>query len=144
MAAARSGGTASLIAPPRGAPLIHLDTNFLIRATLRGSAEDRRLRALLLAGDGLAMSAIAWAEFLCGPLEAGVVELAEAVVPVRAPFGDGEAALAARLFNEGGRRRGSMLDCMIGATALSAGAALATTNPADFDRFARAGLNLVR
>jgi len=88
------------------------------------------------------MSAIAWAEFLCGPLEMGIVDLAEAVVPVRAPFGDEEAALAARLFNESGRRRGSMLDCMIGATALRAGAALATANPADFKRYLTAGLTL--
>jgi predicted nucleic acid-binding protein len=122
--------------------LIHLDTSFLIRAMVRGSRQDQRLHEWLRAGEGLGISAIAWSEFMCGPLEPGQVELAEAVVSAPAPFGDVEARLAARLFNDSGRRRGSMLDCMIGATALSAGAALATSNPADFQRFVGAGLNL--
>lgn len=44
--------------------MIHLD--FLVRSLGRDSPEDRRLRAWLGAGEPLAMSAIAWAEFLCG------------------------------------------------------------------------------
>ena len=122
--------------------MIHLDTNFLIGALRQGSAEDRLLQNWLRSGEEVAVSAVAWAEFLCGPLEPGQVDLAAAVVPARLPFGDEEARLAARLFNDAGRRRGSMLDCMIGATALLAGAALATANPSDFGRFASAGLAL--
>ncbi|HET7294326.1 MAG TPA: type II toxin-antitoxin system VapC family toxin [Vicinamibacteria bacterium] len=145
MGAPYSGGTSRLLAP-LGAPeaLIHLDTSFLIRALVRGSDEDRRLRDWLRGGESLAMSAVAWAEFLCGPLRPGEVELAETLVTARAPFGEDEATLAARLFNESGRRRGSMLDCMIGATALQAGASLATANPSDFTRFVSAGLTLAR
>jgi len=46
------------------------------------------------------------------------------------------------LFNRAGRRRGSLLDCMIAAIALRAGAALATANQADFRRLRAAGLRL--
>jgi len=53
---------------------------------------------------------------------------------------DGEEA--ARLFNLGGRRRGSHADCMIAASAIAAGAGLATRNPADFARSAPQGLRL--
>ncbi|MGH7334304.1 MAG: type II toxin-antitoxin system VapC family toxin [Candidatus Rokuibacteriota bacterium] len=122
--------------------MIHLDTSFLIRALARETAEDRRLRRWVGEGEALAVSAVGWAEFLCGPVEAGHLELAGRILEAPVPFLDQDAALAARLFKLGGRRRGSLVDCMIAATALRAGATLATTNPADFRRFARAGLRL--
>jgi predicted nucleic acid-binding protein len=122
--------------------MIHLDTSFLVRALLAGSLEDERLRSWLSAGEPLGMSAVAWAEFLCGPVEPPGVELVARVVPDPVPFAEGEAVLAARLFNESGRRRGALADCMIAATAIRAGATLATENPKDFRRFERAGLLL--
>ncbi len=89
------------------------------------------------------MSAIAWAELLCGPVEAGHLDLAGRVVSERVPFLEEDALLSARLFNESGRRRGSLMDCMIAASALRATAALATANVSDFRRFAAHGLALL-
>jgi len=122
--------------------VIHLDTSFLVRALVAGSPEDARLRAWLSAGEALGMSAVAWTEFLCGPVGAADLELVDRIVQDRVAFGEGEATLAARLFNEAGRRRGSLADCMIAAVAIRAGAALATENPKDFRRFEPAGLAL--
>lgn len=114
---------------------IHLDTSFLILALVRGTPEDAHLRRWLRAGEPLAVSAVAWTEFLCGPVADQALDLAHTIVPERVPFGDADADVAARLFNEAGRRRGTLIDCMIAATAMRAKAALATANPADFRRF---------
>lgn len=127
---------------PARVDMIHLDTSFLIKSLVRGSAEDRSLRAWLKGGEAVAMSAVASAELLCGPLEASHLELISLVVPERTPLLEEDAVLAARLFNESGRRRGSLMDCMIAASALRAGASLATANARDFRRFAAAGLTL--
>jgi predicted nucleic acid-binding protein len=59
-----------------------------------------------------------------------------------AALGAIDATLAAHLFNATGRRRGSLADCMISAIAMNAGAALATTNVADFERFVSHGLTI--
>ena len=123
--------------------MIHLDTSFLIRALPRSSSEDRRLRAWLKAGEPLAMSTVSWAEFLCGPVGAREIELAARILGDPVSFVAADAALTARLFNLTGRRRGSMTDCMIAATAIRAGAPLATADRADFRRFEPAGLALV-
>jgi len=122
--------------------MIHLDTSFLVHALAAGTAQDQRLRAWLAAGETIGMSSVAWAEFLCGPVEPAALELLDRVVSERAAFGEGEAMLAARLFNESGRRRGSLADCMIAAAAIRAGVSLATDNPKDFRRFETAGLTL--
>jgi len=124
--------------------MIHLDTGFLIRALLRGSAEDARLRGWLLERMPVRVSALAWAEFLCGPLDAEQRALAEHLVGEPIPLLAQDASAAARLFNDTGRRRGSLTDCLIAATALRAGAALATTNARDFRRLQAFGLRLVK
>jgi hypothetical protein len=56
-----SGAKGGFAAPGTPSPVIHLDTSFLIRALVRDSPEDERLRAWLGAGKPLAMSAVAWA-----------------------------------------------------------------------------------
>jgi predicted nucleic acid-binding protein len=122
--------------------VIHLDTGFLIRSLVPESPEDTALRRWLGDAEELGMSAIAWTEFLCGPLSKDQAELALRIVTEIAGFLEEDAVLGARLFNEGGRRRGSLVDCMIAAAALRVQAVLATTNPADFRRFESTGLEV--
>ena len=122
--------------------MIHLDTGFMIQALVPGTSADRALRGWLAEGIPLVMSCVAWAELLCGPLEARHAGLATRVVTDRVPFDEEDAALAARLFNLSGRRRGTLADCMIAATAIRREARLATTNPDDFARLTAAGLVL--
>jgi predicted nucleic acid-binding protein len=121
---------------------IHLDTSFLIGALVHDSAESVRLDAWLATGTLVQMSAVAWAELLCGPIDDARRKLAELAVGAPVPATGDDAILAAQLFNTGGRRRGSLLDCLIAAVAIRAGAALATVNPKDFQRLRPAGLSL--
>lgn len=122
--------------------MIHLDTSFLIRALVPGTTEDVRLREWLRAYESLAISTIAWSEFLCGPATEEQSDLAARIVPERTPFDEVDARLSARLFNETGRRRGSITDCMIAASAMNSRARLATANEDDFRRLERSGLVL--
>lgn len=123
--------------------MIHLDTNYLIGLAVKGSATALEVDGWLAAGESLAASAIAWTEFLNGPLTPLEVSRAEAVLQSRiVPFGQGEAALAAELFNKTGRRRGSRFDCLIAATAILAQAEIATFNQSDFKVFVPQGLKL--
>ena len=122
--------------------MIHLDTSFLIRALDRGSQEDARLREWITANEPLGMSTVAWAEFLCGPVNEAAVSVASVVVGRHSLFDDEMAVIAARLFNSSGRRRGTMVDCMIAAAALAEDAAVATSNPRDFRLFEDFGLAL--
>ncbi len=120
--------------------MIHLDTSFLIRALTVGTPEDRKLRDWIGRGESLAMSTVAWGEFLCGPLSRREVKLADAIIEPRRDFTSEHAAVAARIFNDSGRRRGSLIDCMIAAVALADGAPIATTNMSDFRRFEDSGV----
>ena len=122
--------------------MVHLDTSFLIRALVRGSLEDAKLREWIRTDKPVAMSAIAWAEFLCGPIDESALSLASLVVTQRSSFTEDMAATAAELFNGSGRRRGTMVDCMIAATAIVEDAVIATGNSSDFKRFEAFGLAL--
>jgi len=122
--------------------VIHLDTSFLIRALVPSSPEDAALRAWLRGGLPVGASAVVWAELLCGPLTAKQAEVALLLVGEPVPFGREDAALAASLFNAAGRRRGSLVDCMVAAAAIRAEAALAIANEADFARLQPHGLRL--
>ena len=81
--------------------MIHLDTNYLIGLLVKGSAQAIDVDGWLAAGDSLAASAIAWTEFLNGPITPSEISSANAVLQSRIiPFGPPEAALAAELFAE--------------------------------------------
>jgi hypothetical protein len=51
-----------------------------------------------------AMAALAWGESLCGPLGESDEGVARRIAQSLVPLGTEEAALAARLFNQTGRR----------------------------------------
>lgn len=121
---------------------VHLDTAFLIGALLPGSNGDRKLRRWLRAGTHVAMSAIAWAEFRCGPLDPDQAALASKLVSELLPFTAADGEAAADLFNKSGRRRGMLADCMIAAVAIGAQAEFATANHEDFRRLVPLGLRL--
>jgi predicted nucleic acid-binding protein len=122
--------------------MIHLDTGFLIRALVAGSPESEQMERWLGGGEPIRVSAVAWTEFLCGPVAESDVGRALTLLDNPVPQTGTEAIGAARLFQAGGRRRGSLLDCMIASTAIRAEAELATTNARDFLRFTGEGLRL--
>src|SRR6185312_5810128 len=123
--------------------MIHLDTNYLIGLLVRGSREAVDVDQWLASGESIAASAVAWSEFLNGPVTPSEVAQVEVVLQSQVvSFGKTEAALAADLFNKTGRRRGSRFDCLIAATAIAHQAKLATLNQADFKLFATHGLKM--
>lgn len=122
--------------------MIHVDTSFLIRVMDPGSPENRKLRTWIREGETFSISAVAWAEFLCGPLSDSEIEAAAVIVDRYEGFTPEHASAAARLFNGSGRRRGSLADCMIAATALASRAPIATCNEADFRRFRDFGVTI--
>jgi predicted nucleic acid-binding protein len=122
--------------------LIHLDTNFLIDALVPDSEQEAHLVRWLSAGEMLGVSAVAWGEFLCGPLSTTAEELARKLLPDSEDFERDDAEEAARLFNLTGRRSKSYADCCIGAVAIRCGAPLATSNRDDFRPMVPHGLVL--
>lgn len=123
--------------------MIHLDTNFLIAIEDAHAPESKSFRAWLRAGEELSISSLAWTEYLCGPLPEKHIQAASILFPNPEPYLAEDCVLTARLFNHTGRRRGSMLDCMIAAIALRNNARLATLNVDDFRPFEKFGLQLV-
>lgn len=122
--------------------MIHLDTSFLIRI-LDPDAPETRLLETMDPDESIVVSALAWAEFQCGPIKPAEQELAARIVDSYRDFTIEHAGVAAHLFNQSGRRRGSLPDCVIAAVAIHDGARLATANLTDFRRFETAGLKLI-
>ncbi len=123
--------------------IVHLDTGFLIRSLVIGTAEAALLGEWLQFKSTVAISVVCWTEFLCGPLTPEQQELALEALGDPLPFLSADATRAAQLFNLSGRRRGTLIDCMIAATAIGADAALASTNRDDFLRLETSGLKLI-
>lgn len=123
--------------------MIHLDANYLSLSLARERPEATQIRDWLNQGETLGTSAIAWMEFVTGPVPAPAVEAMRQVLKGGIhPLGIEEAELAAQLFNASGRKRPLRYDCLIAATAISARARLATANAADFRSFEIQGLLL--
>jgi hypothetical protein len=79
---------------------------------------------------------------LCGPLDAPAEAIARHIFPNPEPFLPADAVLAARLFNQTGRRSRRLADCMIASVAIRCRAKLATINTVDFQPFLPYGLIL--
>jgi predicted nucleic acid-binding protein len=122
--------------------LIHLDTNFLVDIGAAKPATVRRVEEWLRDDFTIQVSAIAWSEYLCGPLLDFELALARALVHSVDAFIEEHATLAGELFNLTGRRQRSHTDCMIAAHAIRREAALATNNMAYFRPFKKFGLQL--
>jgi predicted nucleic acid-binding protein len=123
--------------------MIHLDSNLLI--ALADASDPHRPSALRLMQTlpHAAVSSLAWWEFECGPVSPEGLALVRIMLPGGIiPFSLAEAMEAARLFNAVGRARRFKFDSLIAATAILAGASLATVNPADFHPFVPHGLTL--
>ena len=123
--------------------MIHLDSNLLIALT--DAADPHRPAALRLMQTfpHAAISSLAWWEFECGPVSPEGLALVRIMLPGGIiPLGPAEATEAARLFNAVGRARRFKFDSLIAASAILAGVALATVNPADFEPFVPHGLKL--
>lgn len=124
--------------------MICLDTNYLVCALVPGSPEARAVGAWLKKGERLFTSAVAWYEFLCGPVRAEEVRLVRGLLAGGvSAYDEAQAATSARLFNAAGRARRLRVDAMIAACAIEAGGSLATANRADFAAFVPCGLKLV-
>jgi predicted nucleic acid-binding protein len=123
---------------------IHLDTNLLILMLAPSTGVAIKLAELAVKGNSFCCSAIAWAEFLNGPVNSSQIKAAEDVVQDRIlNFTKEDARLAAELFNVGNRKRGTQVDCMIAASVILANGVLATLNKDDFRPFAAKGLELL-
>jgi predicted nucleic acid-binding protein len=121
--------------------MIHLDANYLILSTVGSAPQALEIRRWLAEGEDLGASAIAWMEFVTGPVAPEFINGVRQVIDDRVvPLGREEAELAAELFNTVGRKRSLRYDCMIAAVAIHAGAKLATANRSDFAGFAPHGL----
>lgn len=123
--------------------MIHWDANALI-ALPAWIANNHFVVARVAAGETAAVSAIAWYEFLNGPLGEKEASLAHAFVRSSiVAVTEQHAALAAELFNGAGRRRALKTDALIAAVAIHAKADFVTLNLDDFKPFAAAGLRIV-
>jgi predicted nucleic acid-binding protein len=122
--------------------VIHLDANFLIAALRPADRGIRLIESWVGAGHSIDMSAVAWSEFLCGPITTQDLARARVFVTNITSFELADAALAAELFNATGRRPRSHADCMIAAAAIRCRATLATFDRSRFARFAKFSLDL--
>jgi predicted nucleic acid-binding protein len=124
--------------------MIHLDTNLLIAAIDAAHAHHAQASHALSTGRPAATDAVAWTEFLSKPVPPARVQALSVMLGSRIlPYTQAEAALAAQLFQLPGVKRAQRLDSMIAATAILAGAELATVNTADFTPFVPHGLKLL-
>lgn len=124
---------------------LHLDANAMVALADPTGSVWTSVMQQIQAGALPETSAVAWHEFVRGPLTAEDRLRVERLLDARVlAVTRSTAELAAVLFNATGRRRASTADCFIAATAIEMGAALVTINVEDFKRFEGHGLRLLR
>jgi predicted nucleic acid-binding protein len=121
-----------------------LDTNALI--ALRDPLDSlfQCTETALRGGAEACTCSVAWHEYVRGPVSD--IDHGRALRVIESRIFSLErrhAELAAELFNQTGRRRGSTADCLIAATAVCIQAELLTRNLVDFKPFVPLGLTLV-
>lgn len=122
---------------------LHLDTNFLIFGADPAHRAHQQLGEWMAAGEVIGVAAMAWAEFRCGPLALDLLNAWQGLLAGNIIAMDRTTAeRASDLFSLTGRRSRSLPDCLIAATAMNAGARLATLNRADFAPMEKFGLRL--
>jgi len=125
--------------------MVHLDTDCLVDIHSPKSRVRFWLLEKLRLGERVSCSALAWAEYLCGPLSREERELSwQLIEGSPAKLDSFVAELGAQFFNATGRRRGSLADCLIAATAVSHNAVFMTMNERDFLPFESFGLKLTK
>jgi predicted nucleic acid-binding protein len=125
--------------------VICLDTNYLVRGLVKGSRESADLVRWNQSNELLMSAAPVWYEFLCGPVASRHIQIVRGFLSGGViAFEEVQAIEAARLFNAVGRTRRLRAAAMIAATAIVAGARLATSNAQDFKAFVPQGLTIVQ
>lgn len=120
-----------------------LDTNVLVALSDPRHSLFQRVEAALQNGVSLMTCAVAWHEYMCGPLNPEDRRRVLLMLENRVLTLDrNDAEVAAMLFNRSGRRRGSKADCLIAAVALRRDLPLLTANLKDFDPFISCGVHL--
>ena len=123
--------------------MIHLDTNVLIALPLL-ARQRHVLTRRIGEGEPVATSSLAWFEYVCGPVAESEQRLVRAVIGAHIlDVDEAIAERAAALFNHAGRKRSLRTDSLIAATAILAGAELASYNAEDFAPFTAHGLTLL-
>lgn len=124
--------------------MVHVDANFLIDVLKPKTASGRALARWAEKREPIHISAVAWAEFLCGRTVPQSASEARAFLDAVDPLTEQDAELASVLFNNTGRRSRSLADCFIAAHAIRRNAALATLSVRDFRLFENFGLKLAQ
>ena len=123
--------------------MIHLDTNVLIALPVLARRR-HQLPQRISRGEPVATSSLAWFEYSSGPVDESEKNLVRVAIGGQILVVDEDVAeCAAALFNRAGRRRSLRTDSLIAATAILAGAELATYNTNDFAPFCAQGLRLL-
>ena len=123
--------------------MIHVDTNLLI-ASIDPSHENARVwTRLVMVDEPIAASAVAWTELRSYSISSNqLLALEQLLLGGIVAYERAHADLAGELFRNTKTKRKNRLDSMIAATAILAGAKLATADQKDFQPFVSLGLEL--